>query len=105
MSEHGHDRHDTHAAALGDGDMGWAFGITENAVMLLDGERRPLRVNQADNRQDQQPLTHLQYRRRQLANSFLLLADDTLALLDKAGRYRVGNPVGGGFVEIEYPIQ
>lgn len=47
MSEHGHDRHDTHAAALGDGDMGWAFGITENAVMLLDGERRPLRVNQA----------------------------------------------------------
>ena len=40
MSEHGHDRHDTHAAAMGDGDMGWAFGITENAVMLLDDGTR-----------------------------------------------------------------
>ena len=47
MSEHGHDSHDTRASALRDGDIGWAFRTTENAVILLDGDRRPLQVNPA----------------------------------------------------------
>ncbi|MDH5834975.1 ATP-binding protein [Luteimonas kalidii] len=47
MSNHGDDSHDTHATAVRDGDIGWAFRTTENAVILLDGARRPLQVNPA----------------------------------------------------------
>ena len=39
----------------------------------------PLRVEHADDRQDQQPLLHLEHRGGKLVDRFLLLADDPLA--------------------------
>jgi len=45
MSGHGNDRQDDPGIAQACGDLDWAFRASENAVILLDGERRPLLVN------------------------------------------------------------
>src|SRR5215210_7497200 len=55
----------------------------------------------ADDREDEQPLAHLQYRRRELPDRLLLLADDALALLDEVDRHGVGDPVRGRLVGVE----
>lgn len=44
MSAHDDDRHQQPPAPA-EGNIDWAFRTTENAVILLDGERRPLNVN------------------------------------------------------------
>jgi hypothetical protein len=46
-------------------------------------------VEDADDRQDEQPLPHRQHRRGQLTDGGLLLADDPLP--DEADRHRVGD--------------
>jgi hypothetical protein len=51
------------------------------------------------------PLAHLQHRRRQLADRFLLLSDDALALLHEAHGHRVGDAVGRGLVGVENAVQ
>ncbi|WP_202843617.1 ATP-binding protein [Luteimonas saliphila] len=45
MSAQGNDRKDGDTAPSGDGDIHWAFRTSENAVILLDGERRILHAN------------------------------------------------------------
>jgi hypothetical protein len=64
-----------------------------------------LAVEDADDRQDQQLLAHLQHRGGQLADRFLLLADDAFAFLDEADGHRVRNAVGRGFVGVEHPVE
>ena len=64
-----------------------------------------VRIDRADDRQNQQSLAHLEHGRRQLADGFLLLSDDALALLDEADRHRVRDAVRGGLVRVENSIQ
>src|SRR5690606_34684389 len=45
MSGHGNDRQDAPGIAQACGDLDWAFRASENAVILLDGDRRPLLAN------------------------------------------------------------
>jgi two-component system NtrC family sensor kinase len=45
MSAPGHDDHDDTAPPPGGGDLAWAFGTSENAAILLDGERRLRHAN------------------------------------------------------------
>src|SRR5829696_3683893 len=60
-----------------------------------------LAVEDADDRQDQEPLADLQHRRGELSDRLLLLADDALALLDEVDRHGVRDPVRGGLVGVE----
>ena len=62
-------------------------------------------VEQADDGQDEQPLSDLQHGGRQFADRVLLLADDALALLDEADRDGVGDAVRGGLVGVEHLVQ
>ena len=55
--------------------------------------------------QNQQPLADAQHRRGQLADRFLLLADDALALLHEADGHGVGDAVGGRLVGVEHHVQ
>ncbi len=66
---------------------------------------RALRVEHADDREDQQPLAHLQDRRRQLADRLLLLADDPLALLHEGDADGVGDAVRGRLVGVEDAVE
>ncbi|MDH7452102.1 ATP-binding protein [Luteimonas composti] len=45
MSGHDDDRHQQPPPAPAAGSIDWAFRTTENAVILLDGDRRPLNIN------------------------------------------------------------
>src|SRR4029450_6984210 len=72
---------------------------------LLGELWRALRVDDADDRQDEQTLADLEHRSRQLTDRLLLLADDALALLDEPDSDRAGNPVGGRLVGVEDPVQ
>ncbi|WP_298576796.1 ATP-binding protein [uncultured Luteimonas sp.] len=45
MSAHGHDIQDDRTAPPDGGELAWAFGTSENAAVLLDGERRLRRAN------------------------------------------------------------
>src|SRR5437660_1808336 len=71
---HGRDARDVDHDYLG------AVG-PDGPQQLLGELARALRIDDADDRQDQEPLAHLQHRRRQLPDRFLLLPDDALALL------------------------
>src|SRR5215213_2330089 len=71
------------------------------AQQLLRELAGALAVEDADDREDEQPLAHLQYRRRELPDRLLLLADDALALLDEVDRHGVGDPVRGRLVGVE----
>ena len=62
---------------------------------------RPLRVDDADDRQDQHAVAHLQHRRRQLADRLLLLAHDFLALLDEGERDDREDLVGDRLVDVQ----
>ena len=64
-----------------------------------------LAVEDADDRQDQQPLADGQDRRRQLADGVLLLPDDPLALVDEADGDGVRDPVGRRLVGVEHPVE
>src|SRR5262249_47860326 len=72
------------------------------AEQLLRELTRALGVDDADDRKDQQSLAHGQHRSGELTDRFLLLANDSLALLDEAHRHRIGDAVGGGFIDVEY---
>src|SRR5438094_5080832 len=90
---HGRDARDVDHDDLG--------AIDPDAAEQLLGElTRALRVDDADDRKDQQSLAHGQDRRRELADRFLLLADDPLAFLDKAHGHRIGDAVGGRLIRV-----
>ena len=76
-----------------------------SAQQLLSELAGALRVDDADDRQDQQALAHLQHWRGQLADCLLLLADDPLALLDEAHRHRVGNTVRRRLVGVQDAVE
>src|SRR4051795_4834292 len=65
--------------------------VGADAPQQLLGELAgPLAVQHADDRQDEQPLAHLEDRRGELADGLLLLAYDALALLDEVHAHGVG---------------
>ncbi len=95
--------HGGHTSDVDDDDAG---AIGANAAQELLGELSgTMRVNDADDRENEQALPHLQHRRRQLANRFLLLADDALAFLHEPDSDGVGDPIGRRFVGVEHAIQ
>src|ERR687894_405939 len=100
----GHGRVDLgHAGDVDDDDLG-AVGA-DGAEELLGELPGALAVEGTDDRQDHEPLAHLQHGRRQLADGLLLLADDALALLDEADPDRVGDAVGRRLVGVEHPVE
>src|SRR6266542_6416974 len=72
---------------------------------LLGELARPLRIDHADDGENEQALAHLQHRRRQLPDRLLLLPDDALALLHEAHGHRVGDAVGRGLVGVEDAVE
>ena len=64
------------------------------AHQLLGQPVGPVPVEDADDRQDEQPLPHRQHRRGEPTEGVLLLADDPL--LDEADRHRVGDRFAAG---------
>jgi len=92
-----------HTGDVDDDDLGPV--VADRAQQLLGELPGTLPVQDADDRQDQQPLAHLQHRGRQLADGFLLLADNTLALLDEAHPDCGGDPVGRRLVGVEHAVE
>ena len=72
---------------------------------LLGQLARALRIDDADDRQDEQALADLEHRRRQLADRLLLLADDALALLHEADGHGGRDAVGGRLVRVQDAVQ
>src|SRR6266576_2558948 len=66
---------------------------------------RLLRVDDADDRQNQQALAHLQHRGGELPDRLLLLPDDTLALLHEADGHRIRDAVGRRLVGVEDAVE
>ena len=90
----------------GDVDHDDLGSVGADAAQQLVGELcRPLTVQDADDREDQQPLADLQHWRAELTDGVLLLADDPLALLDEADGDGVGDAVGGWLVHVQDPVQ
>src|ERR1700674_817745 len=97
------DVHRGHAGDVDDDDLG---AVGANGPPELFGQLpRALRIDDADDRQDEQPLAHLQHRRRQLADRFLLLADDALALLHETDRHGIGDAVGRGLIGVQDAVE
>src|SRR5258706_471625 len=84
------------ARDVDDDDLG-AVGA-DAAEELLGELPGALRVDDADDGKDEEPVADLKDGRRQLADGFLLLADDALALLHEADGDRVRDSVRGGLV-------
>src|SRR2546430_2571079 len=66
---------------------------------------RALRVDDADDRQNQQSLAHLQHRGGELPDRLLLLPDDTLALLHEADGHRIRDAVRRRLVGVEDAVE
>ena len=64
-----------------------------------------LGIDDADDGEDEQPLPHGKHRGRELADGFLLLPDDPLALLDEPDTDGDGDPVRGRLVGVLHPVQ
>src|SRR5262249_1341677 len=93
-------------ADSGDVQRGRLRPVGPDAAQELLGElARALRVDDADDWQDEQTLADLEHRSRQLTDRLLLLANDALALLDEPDGDRAGNPVGGRLVGVEDTVQ
>src|SRR5918999_2530186 len=61
-------------------------------------------IQGSDDREDEELVTHLQHWRRQLPDGYLLLADDTLSLVDEADANCDRNSVGSRLICIEHSI-
>src|SRR6266513_986162 len=77
----------------------------DGAQQLLRELSRALRVDDADDRQNQQSLAHLQHRGGQLPDGLLLLPDDPLALLHEADGDRIRDAVCRRLVGIEDAVE
>src|SRR4029077_2772971 len=64
-----------------------------------------LRVDHADDRENQQALANLKRRSGELADGLLLLADGALAFLNESDGHSVGDAVGGGLVGVQDATQ
>src|SRR4029077_1497123 len=77
----------------------------KRAQQLRGQLARALWIDDADDRQNEEPLAHLKHRGGQLPDRFLLLPDDTLALLHESDGHRVGDAVGRRLVGVENPVE
>ncbi len=50
-------------------------------------------------------LPDLENRRRELCDGGLLLPNDALAFLDEADTHRDGDPVCGGLIDVQHPVE
>ena len=95
--------HGRHACDINDDDL---CTIRANpAEQLLSQLPGALRVDHADNRENQEPLTNLQDWRREFTNGFLLLANDALALLNETNRHSVGDAVCRRLVRVQDAVE
>src|SRR2546421_593287 len=83
------------------GDLANPFGRRR----AVGEQARTLGIDDADDRQNEESLAHLQHRRRQLADRFLLLPDDALALFHESDGHRVRDAVCRGLVAVQDPVQ
>src|SRR3989454_9941789 len=77
----------------------------DGAEQLLGQLPRALRVDDADDRENQEPLAYLEHRGGQLPDGLLLLADDALALLHEADGYRIRDAVRRRLIRVENATQ
>src|SRR5712671_2360425 len=95
--------HGRHTGHVDHDDLG---AVGANRAQQLFGELTgTLWIDDADDRQNQQPLAHLKHWRRQLPDRFLLLPDDALALFDESDGHRVRDAVRRGLVAVEDSVQ
>src|SRR5690242_5935721 len=95
--------HGRHTGDINNDDL---CTIRANATEQLFGQlASALRVDDADNRENQKPLTNLQDRRREFADGFLLLTNDALALLNETDRHGVSDAVCRRLVRVQDAIQ
>src|SRR5207249_6443239 len=64
-----------------------------------------LGIDHPDYRQNEQAFADLEYGRGEFPDGFLLLANDALALLDKAHGYRVRNTVRRRLIRVEDAVE
>ena len=95
--------HGRHACDINDDDL-CTVGANP-AEQLLSQLPGALRVDHADNRENQEPLTNLQDWRREFTNGFLLLANDALALLNETNRHGVGDAVCRRLVRVQDAVE
>ena len=95
--------HGRHTGHVDHDDFG-AVGAN-GAQQLLRQLAGALRVDDTDDRQNQEPLAHLEHGRRQLPDGFLLLPDDALALFHESDGHRVRDAVCRGLVAVQDPVQ
>src|SRR6185295_5493717 len=80
--------------------------VGSNASQQLFGQLPgTLGIDHTDDRQDEKAFADLEYRRGEFPDRFLLLANDALALLDKAHGHRIRNTVRRRFVRVEDAVQ
>ena len=77
----------------------------DSPEQLLRQLARALRVDHADDRENQQPFADLQHRGGEFADCLLLLADDALALLDESYGDCIRNSIGSGLVGVQDTVQ
>src|SRR5437867_6032787 len=95
--------HGRHAGNVDDHDAG--AGVADSAQELLGELARPVGIDDADDRLDEQPLAHLEDRRGQLADGLLLLPDDPLALAHEPHCDGDGDRVGRRLVGVERAVE
>src|ERR671922_1259860 len=95
--------HSRHARDIDDNDL---RAIRANPAEQLFGQLAcALRVDDADDWENEEPLTNLQDRRREFTNGFLLLTNDSLAFLNETDRHRVGDAICRWFVGVQDAVE
>ncbi len=97
---------DVHGCHTGDIDDDDFRAVRSNpAQELLRQLPGALRVDDADDGKNQQPLANLQHRSGEFADCFLLLANNAFALLHEADCHRVCDAVCRRLVGVQDAIQ
>src|SRR5215469_955494 len=78
---------------------------SDSAQKLLRELTGTLRINGADDRKNQEPLSDLQHRGRKLTNGFLLFSNYPLALVNETHRDGIGNTIRRRLVSVENLVQ
>ena len=95
-----------HSRDTGDVNYDDLGAVGPNAPQQLFGQLPgTLGIDHTDDRQDEQALADLEHGRGEFPDGFLLLANDALALLDKAHGHRVRNAVRRRLIRVEDAVE